>query len=240
MPEPELFNYTLKDGTEIQTKIKIPEEYLGMVEDIRNVVSDECNPNTMTPTQHTGLWNSLTTFGWTYPILTNKDGVLADGEQRHTVCMNKDEFYAPVLRLPLEDIDRRMLCQVSNKLKGNHALVADLAEFRIILQGQRLDDLASIITLDEEALRKQLANRTEPVDSLFKLANPQYIEKPEGITGLATPPEMAGANLDVAAKHTLTFVFENLEKRNQVRDTFLEGKKNHIPSGEELWEKLNP
>lgn len=239
MPDPIVYDYTLKDGTKIQTKIRIPEQYLGMVEDLRLLKSDGNNPNVMTDTQKTALWNSLSTFGWTHPVITNEEALLADGEQRHTVCMGHEEFFGPVLRLPFKDIDRRLYRQVANKLKGNHDLALDLAEYRIILQSQRLDDLASLISLDEEAVRKQLANREAPTDSLFKLLNPQYQDRPIGISGQVDPPEITG-NQDVSAKHTLTFVFESLEKRNQVRDAFLEGKKNHIPSGEELWQKLNP
>ena len=238
MPDPTVYNYTLKTGTKIQTKFRIPEQYLDMVEDLRQLKSDGNNPNVMTESQKSALGNSLLSFGWTHPIITNTDGLLADGEQRHTVCMSHKEFFGPVLRLPFKDIDRRLYRQVANKLKGNHNLALDMAEYRIILQSQRLDKLASLISLDEEAVRKQLANREAPTDSLFKLLNPQYQDKPIGISGKVVPPEIIG-NLDVAAKHTLTFVFESLEKRNQVRDVFLEGKKNHVPSGEELWQKLN-
>lgn len=232
------YSYTLPDGKAVKTQIQIPPEYLGMIEDIRGLQSDGSNPNEMTLTQRTGLWNSLTTFGWKYPILTNKDGVFADGEQRHAVCIEHEEFYAPVLRSPFKDIDRRLFRQVANKLKGSHNLERDLAEFNIILKNQRLDKLASLITLDEEAVRKQLSQREAPTDSLFKLLNPAYQQKPIGLSGYNEPPEMAGANRDVSAKHTLTFVFESLEKRNQIRDKFLEGKSHHIPSGDKLWEKL--
>ena len=62
-------------------------------------------------------------------IITNKDGTLVDGEQRCEICKQHGEFFAPVLRLPVSDVDRRMLRQILNKLKGKHNKDLDAAEF---------------------------------------------------------------------------------------------------------------
>ena len=86
--------------------------------------------------QQEQIWKSLQKYGWAYPIITNKDGVYADGEQRAEVCMNHDEFFAPVLRLPVTDVDRRMLRQILNKLKGKHNKELDAAEYMRIMQSR--------------------------------------------------------------------------------------------------------
>jgi hypothetical protein len=65
---------------ENKTIIKIPDAYLSLIEDLRLLKSDENNPNKMTVNQKNQVWKSLQKFGWTYPIITNKDGVYADGE----------------------------------------------------------------------------------------------------------------------------------------------------------------
>ncbi len=118
-------------------KLKVPEAYLPLVEDIRLLKSDEQNPNRMTIKQQEQVWHSLQKYGWTYPIITNKEGVFADGEQRSQVCLAHDEFFAPVLRLPVSDVDRRMLRQILNKLKGRHGKDLDSEEYmRIIKAGE--------------------------------------------------------------------------------------------------------
>lgn len=124
--------------TEKKTTVKVPEAYLSLVEDLRLLKSDEQNPNKMSLKQQEQVWRSLQKYGWTYPIITNKDGVFADGEQRAQVCKGHGEFFAPVLRLPVSDIDRRMLRQILNKLKGKHSRELDGAEYkRIIDAGER-------------------------------------------------------------------------------------------------------
>ncbi len=67
---------------EKKTSVKVPEAYLPIVEDIRLLKSDENNPNKMTIKLQSQVWRSLQKYGWTYPIITNKEGVFADGEQR--------------------------------------------------------------------------------------------------------------------------------------------------------------
>jgi hypothetical protein len=132
---------------EKKTTLKVPEAYLPLLEDIRLLQSDQNNPNITTLKQQEQIWISLQKYGWTYPIVTNKDGVFADGETRAEVCKKHGEFFAPVLRLPVTDIDRRMLRQILNKLKGKHNRELDNAEYvRILQQGE------------EEALKSLLAS----------------------------------------------------------------------------------
>ncbi len=100
--------------------LKVPEAYMPLLEDIRLLTVDQNNPNRTTLKQQEQIWRSLQKYGWAYPIITNKDGVFVDGEQRSEICKQHSEFYAPVLRLSVTDVDRRMLRQILNKLKGKH------------------------------------------------------------------------------------------------------------------------
>ena len=130
---------------EKKTTIKVPEAYLPLLEDIRLLELDQTNPNRTTIKQQEQIWNSLQKYGWTYPILTNKDGTLVDGEQRTQICLQHNEFFAPVLRLPVSDVDRRMLRQILNKLKGKHNKELDVAEYiRIIEKGEK-EDLKTLL-----------------------------------------------------------------------------------------------
>lgn len=114
----------------------------------------------MTIKQKDQVWSSLEKYGWTYPIITNKDGVFADGEQRAQVCMGHGEFFAPVLRLPVSDVDRRMLRQILNKLKGKHSRELDDAEYVRIMEAGEKDGLKELLACIGENLPKDLGEES--------------------------------------------------------------------------------
>jgi len=148
---------------EKNTTLKVPEAYGPMLEDLRLLKSDECNPNQMTIKQKEQVWLSLQKYGWTYPIITNRDGVYADGEQRASVCISHSEFYAPVLRLPVSDIDRRMLRQILNKLKGKHNKELDYAEYTRIIEAGEKDGLQALLRCVNEKLPQNFEKETSNI-----------------------------------------------------------------------------
>jgi hypothetical protein len=145
--------------TEKKTTIKVPEAYLPLLEDIRLLQKDETNPNVTTLRQQEQIYASLKKYGWTYPILTNKDGVLLDGAQRTDVCIQHNEFFAPVLRLPVSDVDRRMLRQILNKLKGKHNKELDAAEYIRIAEMGEKEGLKALLASIGERLPQELLDR---------------------------------------------------------------------------------
>jgi ParB-like chromosome segregation protein Spo0J len=155
---------------EKKTTISVPQAYLPLLEDIRLLEKDQNNPNSTTIRQQERIWSSLQKYGWTCPILTNKDGVLVDGEQRTEICKQHSEFFAPVLRLPVTDVDRRMLRQILNKLKGKHNKELDDAEYmRIIEQGEK-DGLKALLASIGERLPQEL------LDNEFSVTIPATYE----------------------------------------------------------------
>ncbi len=132
--------------------ILVPDLYKGAVEDLRLLQRDGQNPNKMTDKQKESVWKSLCDFGWIYPIITNKDGLLTDGEQRVDVCLDHGEFFGPVLRLPVEDVDRRILRQVLNKLKGTHDKLLDAQDFKRIKDAGGKEELQSVLGITSETL----------------------------------------------------------------------------------------
>jgi len=142
--------------SEKKISLQIPEAYKGLIEDIRLLKSDQTNPNKMSDKQKAETWKSLQKYGWVYPIIADRDGVFADGEQRVDVCKNHGEYFAPVLRLKLSDLDRRMLRQITNKLKGKHNRKMDETEyFKIIDMGAK-EDLESLLNAIGEKLPGEL------------------------------------------------------------------------------------
>jgi hypothetical protein len=64
-----------------------------------------------------------------------------------------------VLRLPVSDVDRRMLRQILNKLKGKHNTELDEAEYIRILQQGEKDDLKALLESVGERLPEDLDDR---------------------------------------------------------------------------------
>ena len=94
-----------------------------------SLTTDKSNPNVMTEKQLARLKSSIEKYGFIVPIITNKDLLVADGEQRLTIAKKLGMAKVPTIRLNVTDVDRRLLRQVLNKLRGEHELVADALEF---------------------------------------------------------------------------------------------------------------
>jgi hypothetical protein len=128
------------------------------VEEIRMLGN---NPNRTTLKQQVQIWKEPAKVRLGYPIITNKDGVYADGEQRAEVCKQHNEFFVPVLRSPVSDVDRRMLRQILNKLKGKHNRELDESEYiRIIQQGEK-ESLKGLLESVGEKLPQDLGGESE-------------------------------------------------------------------------------
>jgi hypothetical protein len=78
---------------------------------------DGKNPNKMSREQHDRLKASIKKFGFIVPIITNKDLLIADGEQRWIIAKELAMPNVLIIRLPMEEVDRHLIRQVLNKLK---------------------------------------------------------------------------------------------------------------------------
>src|SRR3972149_11016543 len=74
--------------------------------------ADGQNPNKMSREQLDRLKTSIKKFGFIVPIITNKDLLIADGEQRWIVANELAMPNVLVIRLPVADVDRRLIRQV--------------------------------------------------------------------------------------------------------------------------------
>jgi len=124
--------------TEAKATLKVPDDFVSLLTDVRLLKSDGNNPNRMTLRMHEELWQSLLKHGWVYPILTDQNLCFIDGEQRAQVCLAHGEYFVPVLRLNVSDVERRMGRQRFNKLKGKHSRDLDREEYlRVAKAGER-------------------------------------------------------------------------------------------------------
>jgi len=125
--------------------------------------TDGGNPNKMSKEQLERLKTSIKKWGFIVPIITNKDLLIADGEQRYTAAQALGMTEVSVIRLPVEDVDRRLLRQVLNKLKGKHEKELDQAEFERIIQAGKEEDLKYLLMLTDEKLSDLLNEDEEGV-----------------------------------------------------------------------------
>ncbi len=129
--------------------------------DVNRLLVDGENPNRMSPRRFKALKKSISRWGFVVPIITNRDFLVADGEHRLKAAKDLGMKRVSVVRLRVDDVDRRLIRQVMNKIRGEHDLFLDAEEyFRIVSEDQR--DLIKEL-LNENDLR---------IDNLLKLREP--------------------------------------------------------------------
>jgi len=134
---------------------------------------DSDNPNRMTNSQRTALSESFSEYGFIVPIITNEDFLIADGEQRLEVAKQLGMKEVSIIKLPIKDVDRRILRQVLNKLKGQHDPALDSLEFQKIIASGQEERLKSLLVISDDRLKKLLdAGREEtglPLEDKFEV-----------------------------------------------------------------------
>lgn len=159
---------------------------------IEKITVDGNNPNQMSPEQLASLEKSIRKFGSIVPVIVNKKNVVADGEHRLRVYRKLGLKTVPVIKLDVDDVDRRILRQVMNKLHGEHDLQADAQEFeRIIAEGrsesltgllaQQKSDIQEVIDRGNEltALEASGCERPDFTDIIDKFSGKEGSEKNE-------------------------------------------------------------
>ena len=147
--------------SEFEKEIQIPMAERVKISDLR---FDHDNPNVMTREQLERLKASIKRWGDIVPIVTNSDLLVADGQQRLEAMKELGMTECSVIRLPVEDVDRRLLRQVLNKLRGEHLRELDAEEFRIIVDAGAEEDLKYLLGLSDEKLQTYFDSRVDEVD----------------------------------------------------------------------------
>ncbi len=124
-----------KESYEKRNEIPIPMSEKVKISDLK---FDQDNPNRMSLAQLDRLKASIGRWGDIVPVVTNSELLVADGQQRVTAMKELGMIECSVIRLPIKDVDRRLLRQVLNKLRGKHNKEMDSAEYlRIIDEGEK-------------------------------------------------------------------------------------------------------
>jgi hypothetical protein len=122
--------------SEFEKEIPIPMSEKVKISELK--FDSEDNPNRMTLAQLDRLKASIKRWGDIVPVVINSELLVADGQQRVTAMKELGMTECSVIRLPVKDVDRRLLRQVLNKLRGRHNKEMDSAEYlRIIDEGEK-------------------------------------------------------------------------------------------------------
>jgi ParB-like chromosome segregation protein Spo0J len=129
--------------------------------EIEKLQLDGCNPNKMKKGQLKALKDSILKWGFIIPIITNRDLLLSDGEQRLEVAKELGMKKVPVIRLDVEDVSRRLLRQVLNKLRGQHVPELDKEEFLRIIEAGGEEDLRKLLVASDKQIREALSQEEQ-------------------------------------------------------------------------------
>ncbi len=127
---------------------------------------DGLNPNKMNPQSFQALKRNIEKYGFLVPIITNKDYVIADGQHRWEVAKELSLAEVLVIKLDVSEVDRRMIRQIMNKLKGSHDEEKDLSEFAFIAENGNYEEFYSLLPniKDFEGFMNDINKEKDPDD----------------------------------------------------------------------------
>ncbi len=134
-------------------EIQVPKQELVPIDSLK---TDGQNPNKLTIKEMDRLMQSIRKWGFLVPIVTNRDLLIADGEHKWEAAKRLEMREVPVIRLDVDEVDRRLLRQVLNKLRGTHEPLGDAEEFKRIIEGNGESDLKVLLDLSTKELNHYL------------------------------------------------------------------------------------
>lgn len=139
-----------------------------------SLVVDKKNPNIMSNANFNALKECIKKYGFLTPIITNKDLVIADGYHRWKAAHELGLTEVPVIKLDVGEVDRRIIRQVMNKLRGEHDFDLDLEEFRFLFDEGALENIKNLLPEEnfEGFLNKEVVE--DNFDIKQSLINPKY------------------------------------------------------------------
>lgn len=129
------------------TEISIPKTKNVLVSEL---TVDGKNPNFMTDEKFNALKANLQRYGFIIPIITNNKLVVADGEHRLKAAVELGMSEVPVVQLEIDEIDRRLLRQILNKLKGEHDHLHDSNEYLWLVEQGHKEDLKELLAVQDK------------------------------------------------------------------------------------------
>jgi len=149
-------------------------EYEGRV-GVDELATDGDNPNEMRDETFGLLVNRMRQNGWLGgPIVTDTDGLIADGEHRWRAAQEVGLDEVPVRQYAIDDATRRLWRQELNKIHGEHDTKRDALEYDYLLDAGKSDEVHELTDAADEDLDELLAEI-----KMDSATPPQYEYDPE-------------------------------------------------------------
>ena len=137
--------------------------------------TDGDNPNEMSDEQFGLLQDRMRQNGWLGgPIVTDTDGLIADGEHRWRAAAEIGLEEVPVRQYDIDDAERRLWRQELNKIHGEHDTKRDALEYDYLLDAGKADEVHELTQAADEDLDELLAEI-----KMETSASPAYEYDPE-------------------------------------------------------------
>ena len=126
--------------------------------DPESLETDGDNPNEMSDEQFGLLCDRMRQNGWLGgPIITNTDGLIADGQHRWQAAQEIGLTEVPVKQYDIDDATRRLWRQELNKIHGEHDTKRDALEYDYLLDNGKTDEVQALTNAAGEDLDELLA-----------------------------------------------------------------------------------
>jgi len=144
-------------------KIKVINKPIVELVDINSLKFDGDNPNITRPEQDVDLQINIEEWGFLQPIIIDQNNLVCDGEHRINALKKLGDDKIPAYRLNLTDVQRRILRQVMNKLRGQHDDNLDIIELKRIIDAGGKEDLLNLLHSEEENFNRLFKSINKPI-----------------------------------------------------------------------------
>lgn len=116
------------------------------------------NPNRVPKEKMEAIAANIEKYGWNMAIITDMDYIIADGEHKLDIALEKGWELVPVLRKRSikTAADRKIIRQSMNKLRGTHDEELDAKEIQIILGEKDMEELVNLTGQSEQEVMNLL------------------------------------------------------------------------------------
>jgi DNA modification methylase len=163
---------------------------------------DGDNPNEQPDSMFGKLVANMREKGWLGgPIITDTDGLIADGEHRWRAAQELDLEAVPVKQFDIDDATRRLWRQELNKISGEHDPTRDALEYDYLLNNGKADDVQDLVDATGEDLDDILAEiREEPSTAVtYEYSGDHNVYFEDCVEGMATRLEDESVHLTVTS-----------------------------------------
>ena len=143
---------------------------------VKDILFDETNPNELSDEQMEALKETMEKFGYLAPVVLNKNLEVVDGEHRVRIYQELGKKNIQAYVLDIDNIDKKILRQLMNKLKGKHDKTKDADEFKAIFESGRLEEFSELLAQDVEEFQQVLEKK---FDIEFERGEEDEIPEPQ-------------------------------------------------------------